>query len=64
MRSMRKMRKAKPAVFKALKTRAEIERRVTISIATKSSRPPSNAGNGKRFITERLIEISAVKVRR
>ena len=64
MRIMRKMRSAKPAVFKILKTRDGMRLRVTASIPTKSSRPPSRAGKGRRLMIERLSEMSAVKERR
>ena len=38
-----------------------IGRRITDSIATKTNRPPSRAGIGKRLITARLSEITAIK---
>ena len=55
IKSMRRIRRAKPAVFTILKIRGGTDRRVTASIPTKNKRPPSSAGNGKRLITARLI---------
>ena len=64
IRSIRRISRAKLTVFNTLKMRGGMEQRVTPSIPTKSKRPPSSAGRGKRLIMVRLIERSAVKVRR
>ena len=62
IKSIRRIRRAKPAVFTILKTFDEIRLRVIASIKIKNRRPPSSAGKGKRFMIDRLIDISAVKV--
>jgi len=53
---IRKISRAKPAAFTALKNLTGIFLLVIDSMPTKSSLPPSRAGNGRRLIIERFIE--------
>ncbi len=60
---MRRMRRRNPTVFNTCTYFGLIGEPVTDSIPTKSSLPPSSAGNGRRFMTARLSEINAVNIR-
>ena len=59
---IKKIRKAKPKVLTALKIFAGIFLLEIASTKRSKSLPPSRAGRGKRLMSERLMEIRAVRI--
>lgn len=64
MTSIKSIRAKNPTVLTILKKRGGTRRRVMASMATKTIRPPSRAGIGKRLMIARFMEIRAAKVKR
>ena len=59
--SIKIMRIAKPMVFMAFAIFGFMREPFIFSMRRKSSRPPSSAGKGSKFMIARFMEISAVK---